>query len=656
MLHRILSLAVAVSFAGTASAASRYFADREGAPVRWQAWGNASIERSKKEGRPLFLSIGFASSYECYRMHREAFLNGENAEMLNANFIPVLLDRVEHPEVAEAYEAAARAMAEVSGWPVHLVLNAKLEPFAAAGFMKPDELSRFLVLNANRFAETGGTAAFSPPSPQRPAAPLDIETAIEAIAKTYDPKNGGFGGVPRRPHPMTISFLLRYSARKSHEGIRGVAVDTLRKIALAPIRDQLGGGFHRATRDAAWRDPYFEKMLPDQALLAMAYLEAWQTTGDPELAYVARATLDYVLRDLRANDKGPFDASQDAYNFVPLSGPELVNGNFYLWQKEEITRLVGREAAAKVFRVYEMKDAVPNLPALSEWRFLEESHDELAAPLTKMLDVRQKRPEPSREFNVISGWNGLMISALSRAGAAFGEKAYVDAATSAATAVMTMLWNAQKKTFHRAQGVEALAEDYALMVEGLLDLFEASYDVRWFDLAVALQQRQDQLFWDPSLGAYATGATAPAPMRALVREADDETPAVNSVTALNLLRLAALTGNETWRARPDVIFEAFGGRMRANGAELAQLGSAYELAQIPPTIVVVTGDPRKKESFDLLQSYAQRPEPMRALLFVPNKGPARERFVRAFPFTGGLAPDPERTVAYLCANGECKRK
>ncbi|HEV7238022.1 MAG TPA: DUF255 domain-containing protein [Thermoanaerobaculia bacterium] len=655
---RILALLL---LALPASGASRYFADRAGAPVQWQAWGDAAFARAKKEGRPIFLSIGFASSDECYRMHREAFLSGENAETLNVQFVPVLLDRVEHPEVAEAYEAAARTAVSVDGSPVNLVLNARLEPFAAAGFMKSDELARFLVINANKYRE--GAAPFVIDARLKPAAPPDVENVVDAIAKTYDATNGGFGfGTtgPRHPQPMTISFLLRYAARAKHEGIRSVAIDTLKKLAIAPVRDQLGGGFHRATQDVAWRQPYFEKMLPDQALLAMAYLDAWHATGEEELRYVARTTLDYALRDLRGGGKGAFDASQDAYNFVPMQGPELINAKFYLWNKDEILRLVGPEAAAKVFKIYDLKDGVLNLPALAEWRFLGETHvetnAELQAPLAKMLDVRQKRPEPSREFNVIAGWNGLMISALARAGAVLGDRTYIDAAMSAASSIATTHWNARSKTLLRSPGVDALAEDYAMLVQGFLDLFDASYDVRWLELAIALQQRQDQLFWDAGAGAYATGATAAAPVRVLIRETDDETPSANAVAAQNLLRLAALTGNETWRTRPTTIFESFGGRMRTAGAEQAQMAHSMELARIAPKIVVVTGDPRKKQTFELLLSYAQKPEPMRALIFLPAKGAARDKVVRALPFTGALVPNEEMAIAYLCANGECKKQ
>jgi uncharacterized protein len=655
MLRRFLTICLLATLAASASAASRYFSDREGAPVRWQRWGSASFERARKEKRPIFLSIGFASSYECYRMHREAFLNGENAEYLNGHFIPVLLDRVEFPEVAEAYEIAAFSMSGATGSPVHLVLNARLEPFDAAGVMNSDALSRFLVLNANKYAETGGAARVSAPPPELGASALDIEKVIDAIAQSYDPERASFGPAPYRPRPMTVSFLLRYASRLKHEGIRGAAIDHLRRIAIKPVRDQLGGGFHRAVRDDSWSDLYFEKMLPDQALLATAYLEAWQATNDPELAHVARTTLDYVLRDLRGSGKGAFDASQDAYNFVPRQGPELVNGNFYEWHKDQVTHLVGRELAARIFTLYGMKDDAANIPALSEWRFLPETHNQLAVPLGKLLDVRQKRPEPSREFNVISGWNGLMISALARAGAVFGEQRYIDGATSAAQVIaLPPVRNVKPKPLLHSDGTDALAEDYAMVVQGLLDLYDAGHDIRWFDQAVALQKQQDQLFWDPAIGAYKTGLSAPAHMRAFLRERDDETPAVNSVSALNLLRLAALTGNAAWRDRPVILFAAFGARMRQRGADFAQLATAYELSLVTPRIVVVTGDPRARKSFDVLQSYATRAEPMRALVFLPHKGVERQRVVTSLPFTGALQPDADHVLAYECANGECR--
>jgi uncharacterized protein YyaL (SSP411 family) len=627
--------------------------DRAAGPVKWQEWGKAAIDRAQREKKPLFVSIGFAASWDCQRMHREAFLNGENVEALNAYFVPVLLDRIEHPEIAEAYEAVLRSMHGDGGWPANLILTPNLEPFAGGRLLSTAELNRMLVINANRWASEraaviaeGQANVAKARAVAEPRAPSDVDaTTIEAvvddIARRYEKE--------KTLDAMTAAFLLRYAARTKHENIRTLAVDSLRTLAAGRMRDQLGGGFFRCPT-------CYEKMLPDQALLALAYLEAWQITRDPDLAYVARTTLDYVVRDLVLPPRGLFQSAQDAHSLVPGQGPVFVEGAFYLWKTDEITRLLGPEAAGKVFKLYSLKEGAANLPVLEHQRFLHETYDELAAPLQKMLDVRQKRPAPFREV-ALAGWNGLMISALARGSAILGKPEYLEAASNAATLASTKLWNAQTKTLYRTESrTDALAEDYAMLVQGLLDLFESGYDVKWLELAMTLQQRQDQLFWNASLGRYATDTTVPQAVRGLLSERDEQTPAVNSIAAMNLLRLGALTGNDTWRTRPEMIFQSFGGRLRTHGALHPQLAAAYENSLIAPTIVVVIGDRYKQETQDVLRSLHERWEPMRSIVFVPRKGAARDRVARALPFVGALVPDPEHAVVYACANGQCRRQ
>lgn len=663
MVRSIVAFFLLLAPVVSARAESRYYADAAESPVKWETWGPRALERAKKEKRPIFLSIGYASSFESFRMQREAFTHAEIAESLNGYFVPVLLDRFERPEIAESYETIARAMNLAPGWPLHLVLTPALEPFAAAGPMTPLELSRMLVLSANRWGNerdaaiaeaqanvAKGRAIAEKRAPAALEAAL-LEAVLDDVAKSYDTPNARFRW--NAPQPMTLSFLLRDAERTKNETIRALASDTLKKIALLPIRDQLGGGFHRAARDAAWREPYFEKFLSDQALLSIAYLEAFQLTRDPELEQIARSTLDAVLRDLRQTGGG-FDASQNAHSLVPAQGPEFWNGAFYMWTRAELTNLLGAEGADKIARLYGVKDGPRNLPVVDDPVCLKDP--QVAPLLAKMLDVRQKRPQPFREKSVIAGLNGLMISAFARAGAALGEKAYVDAATASARLVTTKLWSAQQKTLKRSEGVDATAEDYALLVQGLLDLFEAAHDVRWLELALAIQQRQDALFWDESLGRYATGSTVPPPLRGLLVERDLEMPAVNSVAAMNLLRLGALSGNEAWRVRPAMIFQSFGTRLRTSGAELPQLASAYAASLAHPRIVVVSGDSRKQATHDLLRSIHERWEPLRVIVFLPAKGPARDRVVQLLPFTGALAADPELPIAYECGGGECRRR
>jgi len=605
-------------------AQSRYVTDAAGAPVKWEGWGTRAIERAKKEDRPIFLSVGYASSFECFRMQREAFLDGEVAQTLNAYYVPVLLDRLEYPEVAESYEAIARSINGTNGWPVLMLLTPSLEPFAVSGPLVTGDLSRALVINANRWAH------------ERDAVIAEAHQNVLKARARID----GTASSERRVNAMAISLLIRTKQTTA-------ATDALRKLALSTVHDQLGGGFHRAARDEAWKQPYFEKLLSDQALLAIAYLEAWQATRDPEMQRIARETLDAALRDLHPATSA-FEASQDAHSLVPAQGPEFWNGAFYVWQKDEITRLLGNDGAAKVFRAYGMKEGVRNILAVEDPGSLK---DPAIAPLlAKMLDLRQKRPQPFREWNLIAGVNGLMISALARGGAVLGEKKYVDAAAFAAQIVTKNLWSSQKKTLLHSSGVQATADDYGMLIQGLLDLFEASYDTRWLDLAMSIQQREDQLFWDENAGRYATGASVPQMLSGLLVERDEETPAANSVEAMNLLRLAMLTGNEAWRARPAKIFQSFGER-----AQLPQLASARAASLAEAKIAVVTGDPRRKSTYDALHAIQERWEPLRFVLFVPSKGPTRDRIVKALPFTAALATDPENPITYECSGGECRR-
>ncbi|HJQ40025.1 MAG TPA: DUF255 domain-containing protein [Thermoanaerobaculia bacterium] len=559
MIRRLLPLLILTL---SLHAQSRYVADSAGAPVKWEGWGTRALERAKKENRPIFLMVGYASSFACFHMQRTAFLDGEVAQTLNTYFVPVLLDRFEYPEIAASYDTIARATNGVSGTPILMALTPALEPFAISGPLVTGDLSRMLVINANRWAH------------ERDAVTAEAhQNVMKARANV--------GAPPAAP---------------------------------GAVQDELGGGFHRGTG-------LFEKMTADQALYAIRSLEAWQTTHDPAMELLARRTLDAALRDLHPQN-GAFDASQDAHSLVPAQGPEFWNGAFYVWTKEEVTHLLGHEGAAKVFRAYGMKEGARNVLAVEDATSLK---DPAIAPLlAKLLDVRQKRPQPFRESNLISGINGLMISALSRAGAALGERRYVDAAGFAALTVTKKLWNAQKKTLLHSGGVEATCDDYAQLAQGMLDLFEASYDPKWLDLAVALQQREN---------ACTPGATVPQMLGGLLPPRDMQT------TAMNLARLSTLTGNEAFRTRLSKDFP----ETAAQAARDAK-------------IVVVTGDRYRQPTLDALKAIHARLEPFRIVVSVPAKGAARDRMLRALPFTAALAADPENPVTYECSGGECRRR
>jgi uncharacterized protein len=308
-----------------------------------------------------------------------------------------------------------------------------------------------------------------------------------------------------------------------------------------------------------------------------------------------------------------------------------------------------------VLRLFDIAEE-PALPRLREPRFFPEVYGALAEPLATLLEIRLQRPAPFRERGTAAG-NGLMISALARASILLEEPRYREAAVRAGQAMQTKLWKPAQSTLLRtAGGSEALHEDYAFAVGGMLDLFEATSDVRWLEHALTLQKRADLLFWNEKEGRYATGTTLPPRLVGLHMEVDADLPSSNAIAARNLLRLAALTGNPSWSARPATIFQSFGGHLEQSGADLPSMAESFELSRLEPSMLVITGDVRSKAAYELLVEWQKRSPPMRAHLMLPHKGVARERVTKALPWTAALAPDPEGPIAYLCAAGECRRQ
>lgn len=476
------------------NATSRYLRDASASQVMWRPWGQAAFDLARKTDRPLFVSIGYASSWESFRLQREAFGDPIVAETLNGYYIPVLVDRFELPDVAEAFDKIQRVMTGAVTVPSSFVLTPAFEPFATIS--SPAEMRVFLATNASRWAN-------------------EREAAIA----------GGRANLVK--------------ARMLEDQLAAAPLDrdALRNLARDPRRDPVGGGFHRSATE-------FEKILPDQATIALAALEAWQKTREPVFEELVRTTLDYVLRDLRL-DKSGFWASQDAHSLVPGQGPEMHDGVFYATREEPLER-------------------------------------------------RLTRPQPFRDFTEIAGWNGQMISAAARAGAVFGEARYRDVAILAAQRAPKMLYRT--------------AEDYALLVQGLLDLFSSTYDLQWLELAKTIQQKQE---------SFRSGASLPEQFRGLLAK----TPAVNAIAASNRARFATLAGKGEGKA------------------------------------VVVVGDLRRKDTYELLRSIHQRWEPNREVLVIPGKGKSRDRMNALFPFVAALAPDLEGVpVAYVCEKGECRRQ
>jgi uncharacterized protein YyaL (SSP411 family) len=677
----LLILISTSSFAASnhlANEKSRYLLDHAGNPVDWRPWGEEAFEKARREDKPIFLSIGYASCHWCHVMERESFENRAVAELLNTSFVPVLVDREERPEVDATYMTFVEAMTGGGGWPANLVITADRKPLVGATYMPPEALSRLLVAVSNQWHDGRDTLlqssdqmievvrsmnAADKAAADAPGAPV-LDATFEQIRTAYDAEHGGFGtGGPKFPQPLLVDFLLRYGQRTGNETARTVALKTLDAMARGSIYDQIGGGFYRYTTDADWRVPHYEKMLYDQALNAIAYTEAWQVTHDERYAAVVRGTLACVLRDMRQQN-GAFDSGLDADSPSMKEGTkEQVEGAVYFWTPAEIASVIGTKDAGVIAYYYGI-DGDSKLPYLAHsasetrekfGRTKAELDNTLTAARRKLLAYRERRPQPARDDKVVTGWNGLMISALARAGAALDEPRYTEAAAQAAAFVEARLYDAKAKKLYRrfrggSAGIDALPEDYAMLIQGLLDAYEASFDIRLLDFAVDLQQRFDERFWSGKDGRYvSTGA----PVAGVISEADSPIPTANSLAVGNLLRLGEITDSAAWRARALMILRSYGGRMSSSPVELVQLVSALSSTLTPQKQIVLAGDPRKPGTRALLRVVNERFLPNRILLLA-DSGPSQKRLGHWLPFVAAMKPIGGQPTAYICEHYTCK--
>jgi uncharacterized protein YyaL (SSP411 family) len=674
---------------------SPYLALHAADAVQWYGWGDEAFAKAKREGKPLFLSIGYASCHWCHVLQRESFVDPEIARLLNTRFVPVLVDREERPDVDATYIAFVEAMNDgVAGWPANLVLTPDLEPLTGTSYVSRERLQSMLESfdakwtsdRASLLVPAAEVLAQLRAKAQRPGgsaegAPQLVERVYQRYRDAVDTEHGGFGGAPKFPQPAALDFLFRYAVRTNSASAEELVKKNLRALAAGAVHDQVGGGFHRYAVDAAWRMPHFEKMLADQALLAMVYTEFWQLRHDPADERVARRALDYVLRTMR-DKEGGFAAAEDSDSLTPIPGsPQVLEGAHYTWTTEEIAHVVGKQRVDLVTYAYGLKP-VGNVPegldpagAFKGQNVLALVHSdeelrkrfgltqqqldvEMEAALAKLQLVREHRPRPARDEKIVTSWNGLMISALARGGVAFGQSSYIDAARTAARFAQGRLYDSKSHTLvrrvvHGKAGGAALTEDYAFLIQGLIDLYEATFTTRWLELAIDLQQRQDELFWDGAGMRYSAGGSVPPLLRDAVAERDGATPSVNAISALNLIRLGDMVDSEPWRARASAILTSFATRMQSNPAELPSVAATLTVSLAPPKQIVIVGDPGADDTKAMLRAAGERFTPRRSLFLVYG-GPSQEELARYVPLVKEMKALDKHATAYVCEKYICK--
>jgi uncharacterized protein YyaL (SSP411 family) len=639
---------------------SPYLLQHANNPVSWYPWGDEAFERARREKKPVLLSIGYSTCHWCHVMERESFEDVEIARYMNENYVAIKVDREERPDVDDVYMAAVELLTGSGGWPMTTVLTPERQPFFGGTYFPRrqfldvlQQLRRVYDQDPQRVVKvaTQLTRAVQesaqPARPEKVPGPEAIRSAVERLAGSYDSAHGGFGGAPKFPTPVNLTLLGRYYRRTSDAQALKMLEHTLEEMAKGGIYDQLGGGFHRYSTDAQWLKPHFEKMLYDNAQLAIAYLEGWQLTGRADFAQVARETLDYVARDM-TDPRGGFFSASDADS--PGPGGEEIEGYYFTWTPGEIEGVLGTERSALAEATYGVtrRGDVEGRSILRRVKPVDGAALESARK--ELLAARSKRAPPPIDSKIVTGWNGLMISAFARAGFAFGEARYTKQATRAAGFLLGSVKAGEqiKRSWKDGKAQEdGFLDDYAALAQGLIDLYEATADSRWLTESIALQRALDARFRDASGGYFLTPEGKQGLLAREKAAYDGVIPTGNSIAALNLLRLSELTGNEDYRKRALEILGAFASRIQAMPALLGALD--WSLDQ-PLEVVVVL--PRDNAGEPLLQVLrrAYLPDAVRA---IAAEGKDLDAQARTVPLLESKRALKGRTTAYVCRKRVC---
>jgi hypothetical protein len=648
-------------------------------PVTWYPWGEEAFAQARREKKPIFLSVGYSTCHWCHVMAHESFEDAAIAGLLNRHFVSIKVDREERPEIDRLYMAYVQAVTRGGGgWPMSVWLTPELKPFYGGTYFPPEDrygrpgFGRVLesLAEAWRTArvqiEEAGAAAIrqlqahlSDAAAPEPAGEAALTDAAAAFMSSYDPTHGGFGGAPKFPRPSVFAFLLRHHANTGDRPPLDAVLHTLRAMADGGIRDHLGGGFHRYATDERWLIPHFEKMLYDQAQLVCAYLEAYQLTGETSFADVARDTLAYVRRDL-TGPGGQFYSAEDADSPVPSEPGASAEGAFYMWTVTELCDVLGQKEGrffGAAFGTDRRDNVVDNRHVLAVSR--DGARGLLARHRAALQAARAKRPRPQRDDKALAAWNGLMISACARAYQALDDPADLFSAQRAAAFVKRYLYDPASGHLLRsfrdgAAGVSGFAEDTAFMIQGLLDLYESDFEPGHLEWALALQDKQDALFWDDASGGYFSSAADAADVLIRMKETHDGAePSAGAVAALNLRRLASLTGSARYRQRADALFTCFGRRLREQPESVPQMLAALSASQSAPQQVVVAGHPEDADTRALLRVVRRRFSPNRIVLLAD--GGAGQAFLTRFQSAiGEMRKVDGRAAAYVCRDFVCR--
>ncbi len=666
---------------------SPYLRQHASNPVHWYPWCSQAFEEASRQDKPIFLSIGYSSCHWCHVMEEESFKDQEIARILNQHFISIKVDREERPDIDKTYMSVAQILADTSGWPLTIVMTPEQKPFFAATYIpKEDRYGRMGLANllehikkvwdqkreqieqsAEKICSALTKASQQPP--QTDFQQSFFGRAYQKLEASFDQAHGGFGNQPKFPIPSNLLFLLRYGWQNKQEKAHHMVTKTLDSMRKGGIWDHVGFGFHRYATDRAWKVPHFEKMLYDQAMLSVAYIDAFLLTSRKAYSQTAKDMFTFVFRDLTRKEGG-FYASVDADS----QGEE---GKYYLWTPQQVSDVLDKEHAAIICSVFNITEQgnfadapgpqgqnilhqTQSMSALAKklkmhtWELEEVVHQ----CLEKLFLARKKRKPPLVDQKILTDWNGLMIAALCKGARAFDRPMYTEEAKKAADFILNhMLDRGQLAHCWLEDGpsrAPATVEDYAYFVFGLLELYQATFHLRYLKSAYALQQKAIDLFWDQKNGGFHFSAQKEQPVIFLLKESSDAPlPSGNSVALHNLMRLSKLTSDQSFADKGQAILDCFAHNMEHMPDFHSFMLYAAYLVYHKTAEVVICGQSYARDTIEMMEKVQKQYLPHAVLIFKPAEQD-NHQLDQITGFTEPYTGLEKKATAYVCSDFSCK--
>jgi uncharacterized protein YyaL (SSP411 family) len=657
-------------------------------PVDWYPWSEEAFVKAEKEDKPIFLSIGYSTCHWCHVMERESFEDEEVAEILNKNFVSIKVDREERPDIDKIYMKTCVLITGSGGWPLTIIMTPQKQPFFAGTYLPKrgragmvdlvDLLKNVAELwkrNKSRLISTAERATeylidyVQAKQREEELTEIVFDEAFIRLLDSFDQRNAGFGTSPKFPSPHNLLFLLRYWKRTGRQQALEMVEKTLQKMRMGGIFDQAGFGFHRYSTDSRWLVPHFEKMLYDQAMMAIAYTEAYQATGKEEYRKTVEEIFEYVLRDM-TNLNGGFFSAED-------SDSEGQEGKFYMWTEAEMKQVLKENAdlIIKVFNIFSegnyhdevhkartgenilhFKEPLPELSSKLGVRY-KELISVLRNVRQKLFEVREKRVHPLKDDKILTDWNGLMIAALAKGAQVFNLTRLSEAAENAVSFILEKLQRVDGRLFHRYREGEATVDgnldDYTFLVWGLIELYEATFDTKYLEEALRLQDDMLEHFWDRENGGFFFKADDSE--RLLIRHKDfrdGAIPSGNSVAFLNLIRLSRMTGKTQYEEKAATLAKALSSQEECAPSHNTMFLAALDFLIGPTFEIAIVGSPNSEKTKNMLHAIRKR--------FIPNKvvllkKTEQKNLESLAGFTKDMKTIDNKTTVYICRNFVCHK-